>query len=229
MNNIFPPARGAPCTSRSTSEGAYPDAFDDDVDIPAALGAKPVPDDTPTHPTLYKGSQAFGSPRGSTLTRVHQFPSPNFTSDDNQKLPAKKKRRTSKPGCKAYFNVYKIDESFNKILTEDRDLHYHSDNERNNKLPKQYAAPIIRNIRTSPVATTTNTSAKMQTSSNFTTTDDKPSKSVTSIDLDGPNITYYAPTNDIHNILDLQVIMKKRSYLLTLLCTTPTRTQHTAK
>ena len=94
MKNIFPPAR-APRVSRSTSNGADPVAFDDNVDIPAALGASPVPDDTPTHPTLYKGSLAFGSPRGSKLTRVHQFPSPNTTSDDDQKLPAKKKRRTS--------------------------------------------------------------------------------------------------------------------------------------
>jgi hypothetical protein len=197
MKNIFPPAR-APCVSRSTSDGADPVAFDNNVDIPAALGASPVPDDTPTHPTLYKGSLAFGSPRGSKLTRVHQFPSPNTTSDDNQKLPAKKKRRTSKPGCKAYFNVYTINKNFNKILIEDCDLHYHLDNERNNKLPKQYAAPIIKNIRTSPVATTTNKAAKMQTPTKITTTDDKPSKWGTTIDLDGPNITHYAPTNDIY-------------------------------
>jgi hypothetical protein len=123
------------------------------------------------------------------------------TSDNNQKLPAKKKRRTSKPGCKAYFDVYKVNESFNKMLIEDRNLHYHSDNERNSKLPKQYAAPIIKNIRTSLVATTTNKAAKMQTSPNFTTADDKPSKSGTTIDLDGPIITHFAPTNDIYNYL----------------------------
>ncbi len=99
MKNILPPAR-APCASRSTSEGADPVAFDDNVNIPAALGASPVPDNMPTHPTLYKGSLAFGSPRGSKLTRVHQFPSPNTTSADDQKLPAKKKRRTSKPVAK---------------------------------------------------------------------------------------------------------------------------------
>jgi hypothetical protein len=86
-------------------------------------------------------------------------------------------------------------------LIEDRNLHYHSDNERNNKLSKQYAAPIIKNIRTSPVATTTNKAAKMQNPTNITTTDDKPSKSGTNIDLDGPNITHYAPTNDIYKHL----------------------------
>jgi hypothetical protein len=112
-----------------------------------------------------------------------------------------RRRGASKPGCKAYFNVYMIDENFNKILIEDRNLHYHSDNERNTKLPKQYAAPIIKNIRTSPVATTTNKAAKMQTSTNITTTDDKPFKSGTTIDLDGPNITHCAPTNDIYKHL----------------------------
>jgi hypothetical protein len=184
MKNIFPPAR-APRASRSTSKGADPVAFDDNVDIPAALSTSPVTDDTPTHPTLYKESLAFGSPRGSKLSRVHQFPSPNTTSDDGQKLPAKKKRRTSKPGCKAYFDVYMIDENFNEILIEDCDLHYHLDNERISKLPNQYAAPIItRNIKTSPVATTTNKAAKMQTSTIFfTTTDNNPTKLGTTIDL----------------------------------------------
>jgi hypothetical protein len=68
-------------------------------------------------------------------------------------------------------------------------------------LPKQYAAPIIKNIKTSAAATTANKAAKMQTSPNFTTTDDKPSKSGNIIDLDGPNITHYAPTNDIYKHL----------------------------
>jgi hypothetical protein len=51
------------------------------------------------------------------------------------------------------------------------------------------------------MATTTNKAAKMQTSTNITTTDDKPSKSGTTIDLDGPNITHYAPTNDTYKHL----------------------------
>jgi hypothetical protein len=79
MKNIFPPAR-APRISRSTSEGADPVALNDTVDIPAALGASPVPDNTPTHPTLYKGSLAFGSPCGSKLSRVHNFRFSNTTS-----------------------------------------------------------------------------------------------------------------------------------------------------
>jgi hypothetical protein len=201
MKNIFPPAR-APCASRSTSEGADPVAFENNVDIPTALGASPIPDDTPTHLTHYKGSLAFGSPRGSKLSHVHQFPSPNTTSDDDQKLPSKKKRRTSKPGCKAYFNVYMIDKNFDKILIEDRALHSNLDNKRNIQPPAQYAAPIItRNIKSSPVAKSTNKAAKMQTSTNFTTSDDKPTKLGTTIDLDGPNITHFAPTNDIYKHL----------------------------
>ncbi len=51
------------------------------------------------------------------------------------------------------------------------------------------------------MATTTNKAAKMQNPTNITTTDDKPSKSGTNIDLDGPNITHYAPTNDIYKHL----------------------------
>jgi hypothetical protein len=180
--NSFPPTC-ASRASRSTSEGADPVAFDNNVNILATLGANPVPDNTPTHPTLYKGSLAFRSPRGSKFSCVHKFPSPNTTSDDDQKLPAKKKRRTSKPGCKAYFD-FQILNYFDNILNEDCNLYYHSDKERNSKLPKQFAVPIItRNIKTSPVATTTNKAAKMQTSTNFTTTDDKPTKSGTTIDL----------------------------------------------
>ena len=223
MKNIFPPA-GAPCASRSTFEGADPVAFDDNVDIPAALGASPVPNNLPTHPTLYNGSLAFGSPHGSKLTRVHQFPTPNTTSDDDQKLPAKKKRRTSKPGRKAYFNVQVLND-FNDALNEDRNLHL--DNKCNSKLPKQYPAPIIENIKTRPVAATSNKAAKMQTSTNFNTIDDKPTKLGTTIDLDGPNIIHFTPTNDICKHLDLQVIMKKKSSLLTLQWTTTKRTQHT--
>ena len=41
----------------------------------------------------------------------------------------------------------------------------------------------------------------MQTSTNFTTTDHKPSKLGTTIDLDGPNIIHYALTNDIYYYL----------------------------
>jgi hypothetical protein len=54
MKNIFLPAH-APRASRSTSEGADPVAFNDNIDISAALGASPVPNNTPNHPTLYKG------------------------------------------------------------------------------------------------------------------------------------------------------------------------------
>jgi hypothetical protein len=182
MKNIFPSSR-APCVSRSTSEGADPVAFDDTVNIPAALGASPVPDDTPTHPTLYKGSAslAFESPCGSKLSRVHQFLSPNTTSDEDKKKPVQKKRHTSKPGRKAYFDVQILD-NFDNILIKDCNLHYHLDNILNSKLLEQYAAPITNTIKTSPVATTTNKAAKMQTSTNFTTTDDKHTKSGTAID-----------------------------------------------
>ncbi|MFN9982729.1 MAG: hypothetical protein ACK53Y_22560, partial [bacterium] len=150
-----------------------------------------------------QGSLAFGSPpAGSKLSRVHQFPTPNTTSDDNQKLPAKKERCTW-AGGKAYFDIYMIDKNFDKILIEDRNLHSNSNDKGSIQPPAQYAAPIItRNIKTSPVATTTNRAAKMQTSTIFfTTTDNNPTKLGTTIDLDGPNITHYAPTNDIYKHL----------------------------
>ncbi len=55
MKNIFPPA-SAPRVSRSTSEGADPVAFDDNVDIPAALGASPIsPTTRPPIPPSTKG------------------------------------------------------------------------------------------------------------------------------------------------------------------------------
>jgi hypothetical protein len=142
-------------------------------------------------------------------------------------------RRTSNPGHNANFDVNKIDENFNETLIEDRNLHYHSDNERNSKLPKQYAAPIIKNIKTSPaVATTAKKASKMQTSTNFTTTDDKPSKLGTTIDLDGPNIIHYAPaTNDIYKHLGPtgDYSDEEGELTITLLCTTLIRAQHTPK
>jgi hypothetical protein len=95
-----------------------------------------------------------------------------------------------------------IDKNFDKILIEDRNLHSNSNDKGSIQPPAQYAAPIItRNIKTSPVATSMNKAAKMQTSTNFTTTDDKPTKSGITIDLDGPNINHYAPTNDIYKHL----------------------------
>jgi hypothetical protein len=222
MKNIFSPA-SAPRASRSTSKGADPVAFDNHVDIPAALGASPVPDNTPTHPTLYKESLAFGSPRGSKLCRVHQFRSPNTTSDDNQKQLAKKEEAH----LQARFDVHILD-NIDNALNEDCNLHYHSDNKSNSKLPKQYEAPIIKNIKTSPVATTTNKATKMQTSTNFNTIDDKPTKLGTTIDLDAPNIIHYAPTNYIYKHLESTGDNEEvEETLLTLLCTTTRRTQHT--
>jgi hypothetical protein len=136
------------------------------------------------------------------ISLVNHFPPPNTSSDNDLKQPAKKKRRTSKkPGCKAYFDVQILD-YLNNILNEDCNLHYHLDNKRNSKLPKQYAAPIIKNIKTSPVASTSDKAAKMQTSTNVTTIDDKSTKLGTTNDLlDGPNITHYASTNDIYKYL----------------------------
>jgi hypothetical protein len=92
-----------------------------------------------------------------------------------------------------------IDRNFNEILIEDCDLYGNLNDKHNIQPPAQYAAPIItRNIKTSPVATTTNKAAKMQTSTIFfTTTDNNPIKLGTTIDLDGPNITHFAPTNDV--------------------------------
>jgi hypothetical protein len=135
------------------------------------------------------------------------------------------RRRGAPPSqvAKVYVDV-QILNCFNNILIEDCNLHNNLDNKRNSKLPEQYAAPIIKNIKTSPVATST---AKMQTSTNFTKIDGKPSKSGTTIDLDGPNITCFAPTIDKYKHLGSTGDMQKKSSLITLLCTTTPRTQRT--
>jgi hypothetical protein len=199
MKNIFPPSR-APRATRSTSKGVDPVAFDDNVDIPAALGASPVPDDTPTHPTLYKGSLAFGSPHRSKLSRALHLPSTYTSPDDDQKQPAKKKRRTSaKQSRNAYFDVHVFDD-FDEIIRQNRNLYPHSAPERNMKLPEKHAAPINQDTtKTSPLATTK--TAKMQTTTTTTTKDETTTKSGTTTDLDGPDITHYAPTNDTYKTI----------------------------
>ncbi|KAI2503795.1 hypothetical protein MHU86_10689 [Fragilaria crotonensis] len=124
MQNLPPPSL-APRASRSASKGANPDAFDANVDYPAELGASPVPPDTPTHPALYKGALAYGSPKKSKLpSRVRYIPSPTTTPDDDQDLPNnKKKRRTSEKGP-AYFDVCKLtSDDIDDIIEEDRNLH----------------------------------------------------------------------------------------------------------
>ena len=70
MKNTCPPTL-APRPSRSASKGKDLDAFDDNVDRHAAFGATPVPNDMPTHPTLYNGLLAFGSIEESKHLRIH--------------------------------------------------------------------------------------------------------------------------------------------------------------
>ncbi|KAI2492223.1 hypothetical protein MHU86_22317 [Fragilaria crotonensis] len=129
------------------------------------IGANPVPPDTPTYPGLYHGALAFGSPRGSKHQRVHRFPSPNTTPDDDQDQPIKKKRRTSiKKGPQAAYHANNSDDNFDQIIQEDRNLHFH---ERNNKI----AAPSPQGTNISHRATTpTKMAAKMQATSPTTPT-----------------------------------------------------------
>ncbi|KAI2504158.1 hypothetical protein MHU86_10272 [Fragilaria crotonensis] len=147
MKNAIPPTL-APRISRSARKAEDRDAFDDNVDVRAPIGANPVPPDTPTHPGLYHGALAFGSPRGSKHQRVHRFPSPNTTPDDDQDQPTKKKRRTSiKKGPQAAYHANNSDDNFDQIIQEDRNLHF---NERNNKI----AAPSPQGTNISHRATT---------------------------------------------------------------------------
>ncbi|KAI2494753.1 hypothetical protein MHU86_19790 [Fragilaria crotonensis] len=145
---------------RSARKAEDLDAFDDNVDVCAPIGANPVPPDTPTYPGLYHGALAFGSPRGSKHRRVHRFPSPNTTPDDDQDQPTKKKRRTSiKKGPQAAYHATNSDDNFDQIIQEDCNLHLH---ERNNKI----AAPFHQGTHISHRATTpTKMAAKMQATS----------------------------------------------------------------
>ncbi|KAI2495756.1 hypothetical protein MHU86_18731 [Fragilaria crotonensis] len=192
MKNAIPPTL-APRISRSARKAEDRDAFDDNVDVRAPIGANPVPPDTPTHPGLYHGALAFGSPRGSKHQRVHRFPSPNTTPDDDQDQPTKKKRRTSiKKGPQAAYHANNSDDNFDQIIQEDRNLHF---NERNNKI----AAPSPQGTNISHRATTpTKMAAKMQATSpttptTLTTTDDN--KKGTTTEPEHATTKHYASTN----------------------------------
>ncbi|KAI2514022.1 hypothetical protein MHU86_406 [Fragilaria crotonensis] len=193
MKNAIPPTL-APRISRSARKAEDRDAFDDNVDVRAPIGANPVPPDTPTYPGLYHGALAFGSPRGSKHQRVHRFPSPNTTPDDDQDQPIKKKRRTSiKKGPQAAYHANNSDDNFDQIIQEDRNLHFH---ERNNKI----AAPSTQGTNISHRATTpTKMAAKMQATSPTTptttsiTTDDN--KKGTNTEPDDQTTKNYASTN----------------------------------
>ena len=75
------------------------ETFDDINDVPATLGHSPVPEGTPTHPFLYHGALAYGSPKKSKLANLMLPITP--TPGDNQKTIkkhptiAKKKRNFS--------------------------------------------------------------------------------------------------------------------------------------
>ena len=192
MNNTCPPAL-APRPSRSASKGENLNAFNDAANCHVPFGATAVPADTPLHPTLYTGSMAFGSIKGSKHLRVRNVLSPNTTPDDDQDQPTKKKRRTfNKKGNKSAYPDVNLFDNFDKIIDEDRNLHYH---ERNN----QFAA-----INTSNRANRNyNKAAQMQTTTTTTTKDDTTTTTEgTNNDPDGPENNHFAPPKLIYNHID---------------------------
>ncbi|KAI2494089.1 hypothetical protein MHU86_20448 [Fragilaria crotonensis] len=109
-----------PTTTPTRPKKAKPvntETFDDINDVPATLGSSPVPEGTPTHPFLYHGALAYGSPKKSKLANL-MFPT-TPTSGDDQKIkkdPTKKKRTFSnKSGATN-------DDDIDTILEEFRDL-----------------------------------------------------------------------------------------------------------
>ncbi|KAI2514153.1 hypothetical protein MHU86_46 [Fragilaria crotonensis] len=111
-----------PTTTPTRPKKAKPvntETFDDINDVPATLGSSPVPEGTPTHPFLYHGALAYGSPKKSKLANL-MFPT-TPTSGDDQKIKkdpniTKKKRTFSnKSGATN-------DDDIDTILEEFRDL-----------------------------------------------------------------------------------------------------------
>ncbi|KAI2497892.1 hypothetical protein MHU86_16590 [Fragilaria crotonensis] len=194
MQNLPPPSL-APRASRSASKGANPDAFDANVDYPAELGASPVPPDTPTHPALYKGALAYGSPKKSKLLPCPLHPFSNHYPDDDQDLPNnKKKRRTSEKGP-AYFDVCKLtSDDIDDIIEEDRNLHP------DERKQQAFAAPPQQDTKVSHRATsTTKKAAKMQTTTTTTTMDNYYNKMGETTNKNGPTTLPAASTNVMSN------------------------------
>jgi hypothetical protein len=66
----------SPTTSPTRPKKAKPtqtETFDDINDVPATIGHSPVPEGTPTHPFLYHGALAYGSPKKSKLANYPNF------------------------------------------------------------------------------------------------------------------------------------------------------------
>ncbi|KAI2507585.1 hypothetical protein MHU86_6878 [Fragilaria crotonensis] len=169
MKNAIPPTL-APRISRSARKAEDRDAFDDNVDVRAPIGANPVPPDTPTHPGLYHGALARISQRIQASTRG---------APPSRKVPAA-------------YHANNSDDNFDQIIQEDRNLHFH---ERNNKI----AAPSPQGTNISHRATTpTKMAAKMQATSpttptSLTTTDDN--KKGTTTEPEHETTKHYASTN----------------------------------
>ena len=108
----------APRPSRFASHGEDPDAFDDNVDRHAAFGATPVPINMPTHPTLYSGSLAFESIKGSKHLRIRNTLSSNTSPDDDQDQPRKQKMQETsiKKGHQTASTNINLSDDYDKII-----------------------------------------------------------------------------------------------------------------
>ena len=71
------------------------DTFDNINDVPITLSHSTVPEGTPTHPFIYHGAFAYGSPKKSKLANLTLPITP--TSDDIQKI--KKHPNITKKKC----------------------------------------------------------------------------------------------------------------------------------
>ena len=128
----------SPTTSPTRPKKAKPtqtETFDDINDVPATIGHSPVPEGTPTHPFLYHGALAYGSPKKSKLANLMLPTTP--TSGDDQKTIKKHPTITKKKRTFSNKSGATTDDDIDSILKEMCDLDSLISDKSDKKAPKK--------------------------------------------------------------------------------------------
>jgi hypothetical protein len=128
----------SPTTSPTRPKKAKPtqtETFDDINDVRATIGHSPVPEGTPTHPFLYHGALAYGSPKKSKLANLMLPTTP--TSGDDQKIIKTHPTITKKKRTFSNKSGATTDDDIDSILKEMCDLDSPISDKSDKKAPKK--------------------------------------------------------------------------------------------
>ncbi|KAI2508340.1 hypothetical protein MHU86_6014 [Fragilaria crotonensis] len=120
MKNAIPPTL-APRISRSARKAEDRDAFDDNVDVRAPIGANPVlPIRQPSWPLSWSLSWISQRIQASTCP---PFSFSQHYPDDDQDQPKEEEAHLHQERSQAAYHANNSDDNFDQIIQEDRNLH----------------------------------------------------------------------------------------------------------